>query len=80
MRLSLSALEPEPEPEPVQPKEERPERRADQPRGERPERGEGKGRKGKRSKTQKESAGYIEEEAMYNPFAEAFKGTDWEKE
>ena len=80
MRLSLSELEPKPEPEPVQPKEERPERRADQPRGERPERGEGKGRKGKRSKTQKESAGYIEEEAMYNPFAEAFKGTDWEKE
>lgn len=80
MRLSLSALEPEPEPELVQPKEERPERRADQPRGERPERGEGRGRKGKRSKPQKDMNSYEEDEAMYNPFAEAFKGTDWDKE
>ena len=80
MRLSLSALEPEPEPQPVQPREERPERRADQPRGERPERGEGRGRKGKRSKPQKDMNSYEEDEAMYNPFAEAFKGPDWDKE
>lgn len=85
MRLSLSALEPEPEPEPVQPKEEKPERR-DTPKGERserperPERGEGRGRKGKRSKPQKDSNSYEEDEAMYNPFAEAFKGANWDNE
>ncbi len=80
MRLSLSELEPEPEPAPVQPKEERTERRSEHSKGERPERGEGRGRKGKRSKPQKDSTGYDDDEAMYNPFAEAFKGTDWEKE
>ena len=79
MRLSLSALEPEPEPEPVQPKEEKPERRADMPKGERPEKGEGRGRKGKRSKPQKDATGYEDDEAMYNPFAEAFKGANWEE-
>jgi small subunit ribosomal protein S1 len=80
MRLSLSELEPKPEPEPVQPKEERQEHRADQSKGERPERSEGRGRKGKRTKPTKDKTEYEDDEAMYNPFAEAFKGTDWEKE
>ena len=80
MRLSLSALEPEPEP--VQTKEERQERRADPSKGERPEKADGRGRKGnKRSRITKDLSGYeSEEEAMYNPFAEAFKGTNWDKE
>ena len=82
MRLSLSALEPEPEPEPVQPREEREPRRQEQ-KGERPEKGERRERKGKsRSRTLKESAGYEDDGEMleYNPFAEAFKGTEWGKE
>ena len=76
MRLSLSALEPEPEPEPVA----QPEARSEQ-KGERPERSERRDRKGKsRSRAIKESAGYEDDsEGMdYNPFAEAFKGTEWE--
>ncbi|MBQ7155053.1 MAG: S1 RNA-binding domain-containing protein [Synergistaceae bacterium] len=80
MRLSLSALEPEPEPEPVV-KAESP--RAEQ-KGERPEKGERRERKGgkSRSRNLKESAGYEDdsEEGMYNPFAEAFKGTEWENQ
>ena len=80
MRLSLSALEPEPEPEPVV--------KAESPRaelkGERPEKGERRERKGgkSRSRNLKESAGYEDdsEEGMYNPFAEAFKGTEWENQ
>ena len=75
MRLSLSALEPEPEPAPI-PQE------IAQVDG-RPERGERKERKGKaRARALKESAGYEDDsEGMdYNPFAEAFKGTEWEKE
>ncbi len=82
MRLSLSALEPEPEPEPVQPREEREPRRQEQ-KGERPEKGERRERKGKsRSRTLKESAGYEDDGEMleYNPFAEAFRGTEWGKE
>ena len=82
MRLSLSALEPEPEPEPMPEKPEREPRRADQ-KGERPERGERKERKGKsRTRTLKESAGYEDDGEMleYNPFAEAFKGTNWSTE
>lgn len=83
MRLSLSALEPEPEPEPVQPKEER-EPRRQKSEGERPEKGERRERKGgkSRSRTLKESAGYEDDGEMleYNPFAEAFKGTEWSKE
>ena len=75
MRLSLSALEPEPEPAPVD-LEGKPEPRSDRPeRGERKERRGGKGR----ARTLKESAGYEDDsEGMeYNPFAEAFKGTEW---
>ena len=77
MRLSLSALEPEPEPEPVVEQEAaRPEQTAG-----RPERGERRERKGGKSRQRavKESAGYEDDsEGMdYNPFAEAFKGTDW---
>ena len=77
MRLSLSALEPEPEPEPVAQPEARSEQKA-----EKPERGDRRDRKGKRQRTLKESAGYEDDtEGMdYNPFAEAFKGTEWEKE
>ena len=78
MRLSLSALEPEPEPEPAA----QPEAHAEQ-KAERPERGERRDRKGKsRTRALKESAGYEDDaEGMdYNPFAEAFKGTEWEKE
>ncbi|MBR0204297.1 MAG: S1 RNA-binding domain-containing protein, partial [Synergistaceae bacterium] len=80
MRLSMSVLEPEPEPEPV-PVEEK---RASEGRPERPEReqkrekGEKRGKS--RSRALKESAGYEDDsEGMdYNPFAEAFKGTEWE--
>ncbi len=78
MRLSLSALEPEPEPEPAAQPEVQTEQKAD-----RPERGERRERKGKsRTRALKESAGYEDDtEGMdYNPFAEAFKGTEWEKE
>ncbi len=83
MRLSLSALEPIPEPEPAPVREER-EPGKPEPRSERPERGERRERKGKggRSRSFKESSGYEDDgEAMeYNPFAEAFKGTDWSRE
>lgn len=78
MRLSLSALEPEPEPEPIV--------RADRGEGrpERADKGERRERKGgkSRARTLKESAGYEDdsEEGMYNPFAEAFKGTEWEQQ
>ena len=81
MRLSLSALEPEPEPEAVPQQEARQEQRAErgdrQDRGERRERSRGKGR----TRTLRETAGYEDDsEGMdYNPFAEAFKGTEWEK-
>ena len=82
MRLSISALEPEPEPAPEVQQEARTEQKAE--RGERPERGERKERsRGKgRNRTLRESAGYEDDsEGMdYNPFAEAFKGTEWEKE
>ena len=80
MRLSMSALEPEPEPEPL-PVEEK---RASEGRPERPERGErrekGEKRSRSRGKSVKESAGYEDDsEGMdYNPFAEAFKGTEWD--
>ncbi|MBQ6774687.1 MAG: S1 RNA-binding domain-containing protein [Synergistaceae bacterium] len=80
MRLSMSVLEPEPEPEPV-PVEEK---RASEGRPERPERGEKREKGEKRGKSRnralKESAGYEDDsEGMdYNPFAEAFKGTEWE--
>ena len=79
MRLSLSALEPEPEPEPKPQEEARAEQKGERPdRGDRRERGKGKGR----AKAVRESAGYEDDsEGMdYNPFAEAFKGTEWEKE
>ena len=83
MRLSLSALEPEPESEPVVQKEEREPRKPEQ-KGDRPERGERRERKGgkSRNRTLKESAGYEDDGEMleYNPFAEAFKGTEWSKE
>lgn len=81
MRLSLSALEPEPEPEAVPQQEahseQRQERGERQDRGERRERSRGKGR----TRTLRETAGYEDDsEGMdYNPFAEAFKGTEWEK-
>ena len=80
MRLSMSVLEPEPEPEPV-PVEEK---RSSEGRPERPERGERREKGEKRGKSRnralKESAGYEDDsEGMdYNPFAEAFKGTEWE--
>ena len=80
MRLSLAALEPEPEPEVVPEPEEKempkPEQKAE--RGEKSERRERKGGKS-RAKSIKESGGYEDdEEALeYNPFAEAFKGADW---
>ena len=82
----MSALEPEPEKE-VEPQVEAGAEQA-QPRGKeaheaRPERGERKERgKGKtRQRNLRESAGYEDDsEGMdYNPFAEAFKGTEWEK-
>ena len=75
MRLSLSALEPEPEPAPV-----REEREPGKP-GAKPERSE-RGRKGKRNRTEKDSTGYEDDgEALeYNPFIEAFKGSEWVKE
>ena len=78
MRLSLSALEPEPEPEPAPVREER---EPGKPEG-KPERSERGGRKGKRSRTMKDSTGYEDDgEALeYNPFAEAFKGSEWAKE
>ncbi len=81
MRLSLSALEPEPEQEnaPQQEvhSEQKQERGERQDRGERRERSRGKGR----TRTLRETAGYEDDsEGMdYNPFAEAFKGTEWEK-
>ena len=79
MRLSLSALEPEPVQEAAPEMEGRPEQR-----GDRPDRGERRDRKGGKSRQRaiKESAGYEDdsEEGLYNPFAEAFKGTEWEKE
>ncbi len=84
MRLSLSALEPEPEPEPVAVEEEkekeqrRPEQKPErQERGERSERRERKGKS--RARAIKESGGYEDDGEMleYNPFAEAFKGADW---
>ena len=83
MRLSMRELEPEPEPEPVPVKEEqeviKPERseRPDQPKREKRE------KRGKsRARALKESAGYEDDEegVVYNPFAEAFKGTDWTNE
>ena len=53
-------------------------------KGERGEKGERRDRKGgkARSRSLKESAGYEDdaEEGMYNPFAEAFKGTEWENQ
>lgn len=80
MRLSLSALEPEPEPEPVV----RTEASRSEQKGERGEKGERRDRRGgkTRSRSLKESAGYEDdsEEGMYNPFAEAFKGTEWENQ
>ena len=88
MRLSLSALEPEPEPEAVpqaegsdeqtQQAQQKGGREGREPRAERRERGKGKSRQ----RAIRESAGYEDdsEEGMYNPFAEAFKGTEWEKE
>ena len=83
MRLSLSALEPVPEPEPAPAREEREPGRPE-PRGDRPERGERRERKGKggRSRGFRESSGYEDDgEALeYNPFAEAFKGSEWAKE
>ena len=73
MRLSLSALEPEPEPEPVLQQEEKPE----QPK---PEKRDRRGRN--RGKAVKETTGYEDDEEglSYNPFAEAFKGTNWGEE
>lgn len=82
MRLSLSALEPEPEPEPVAHDEKEPQHKPDG-RGEHPERGEKRDRKGKsRSRALKESAGYEDDEETlsYNPFAEVFKGTEWDNQ
>ena len=78
MRLSLSALEPEPEPEPAPVREDR---ESGKPEG-RPERSDRAGRKGKRTRTTKDSTGYEDDgEALeYNPFAEAFKGANWAKE
>ena len=76
MRLSLAALEPEPEPEPAfsGAVEEQTELREGKP--------ERRDRKSRRPRTLRESAGYEDDgEALeYNPFAEAFKGTDWNKE
>lgn len=75
MRLSLSALEPEPEPEPVvQPEVE------EQPKPD--QKGEKRDRRGRGRKVVKDTTGYEDEEEglAYNPFAEAFKGTDWDKE
>ena len=79
MRLSLSALEPVPEPEPAPVREER-EPGKPEAKGERPDRRER--RKGGRSRGFKESSGYEDDgEALeYNPFAEAFKGSEWAKE
>ncbi len=80
MRLSLSALEPEPEPEPAPVREERAPGKPDQ-RIERPERRERKGRG--RTRTIRDNAGYGDdgdEMLSYNPFAEAFKDADWDKE
>ena len=83
MRLSLSALEPVPEPEPAPAHEER-ENGKPEARGDRPERSERKERKGKggRSRGFKDAGGYEDDgEALeYNPFAEAFKGSEWAKE
>lgn len=78
MRLSLSALEPEPEPAPAPVREER---ESGKPEG-KPERSERAGRKGKRNRPVKDSTGYEDDgEALeYNPFAEAFKGSEWSKE
>ena len=78
MRLSISALEPEPEPEPVPQEEAKPEQKA-----ERPDKAERRERRGKsRQRTIRENAGYEDDsEGMeYNPFAEAFKGTEWENQ
>lgn len=83
MRLSMRELEPEPEPEPVPVQEEqeviKPERseRPDQPKREKRE------KRGKsRARALKESAGYEDDEegVIYNPFAEAFKDTNWTNE
>ena len=82
MRLSLSALEPEPEPEPSPVREEREPGKPEQ-KPERPDRGERRDRRGKgRTRTVRDSAGYDDdsEELAYNPFADAFKGTEWAKE
>lgn len=79
MRLSMSALEPEPEPQPApQPEEVKPEQKT-----ERPEKTERRERKGKsRPRPVRENADYEDDsEGMeYNPFAEAFKGTEWVQE
>ena len=81
MRLSLSALEPEPEPEPAPVHEEHAPGKPE-PRGERPERGERRERRGKGRRPARETSGYEDdgEELAYNPFADAFKGTEWAKE
>mgnify|MGYP002626425967 CR=1 FL=1 len=88
MRLSLSALEPEPEPEVLPRAEGTPEQQQQKvgrdSREARPERGERRERsKGKsRQRALREAAGYEDDsEGMdYNPFAEAFKGTEWENQ
>ena len=82
MRLSLSALEPEPEREAAPEREEREPGRPE-PRGERMDRGERRERRSRtRQRTLRDSAGYEDdgEELSYNPFAEAFKGAEWDKE
>ena len=81
MRLSLAALEPEPEPEPAPAKPEREPGKPDQ-RGERTDRGEHRERRPKNRRPVKDSTGYEDdsEEVAYNPFADAFRGTEWVKE
>ena len=82
MRLSMSVLEPEPEIEAVPQAEGSTEQKAGrEPREGKPERRErGKGKA--RQRALRESAGYEDDtEGMdYNPFAEAFKGTEWENQ
>ena len=83
MRLSMSVLEPEPEPEPVpEQQEEDTQGRRPEARGERSERPERRERKKSRAKTVRENAGYEDDEEgmSYNPFAEAFKGTEWDNQ
>lgn len=81
MRLSLSALEPVPEPEPAPVREER-EGDKSEAKTERGDRRERRGKGGRSRVFPKINNAYEDESETleYNPFAEAFKDSEWSKE